>query len=125
MIVIDSVSYDVPILRSPKIKAETLYKTAERTADGKLHSQLIGVYFNFYGVAFGSVYDSSLYTSLWRKITEPVEYHSITLYDESGEYTFDAYFSGIESALKKVENGITYWSGLTMNVIAISPARIP
>lgn len=124
-IIIDSITYDVPVLSGTKIKADLLFKYAERTEDGNLHSELIGVYFNFSGLQFGKITDTALYASLWQKITEPVEYHSITLYDETGAYTFNAYFSNISAALKKVRNGKTYWEGLTMDVIAISPARVP
>ena len=50
-IVIDGTTYDIPIL-SIKRKAEFLDKYAERTEDGILHRELIGVYFN-YELQFG------------------------------------------------------------------------
>jgi|ERR1035437_1153243 hypothetical protein len=125
MITIDGTVFNVPILTGAQIKADMLFKFAERTGDGNLHSQLIGVYFNYSGLKFGTITDTSLYARLWQKITEPVESHSITLYDETGTYTFSAYFANINSALKRVKDGNTYWEGLTMDVIAVSPARIP
>jgi hypothetical protein len=124
--IIDSTDFNVPLVSGgTQIKAEMLFKYAERNAAGSLNSELLGVYFNFYGVKFGAINDTALYASLWQKITEPVESHSVTLYDETGTYTFDAYFANISSALKKIKNGLTYWEGLTMDVIATSPARVP
>jgi hypothetical protein len=125
MIVIDTISYDIPILTGTIIKADSVFKYAERVETGDLKSEIIGFYFNFTGVKFGSITDTALYASLWQKITEPVESHSVTLYNETGTYTFNAYFANISSALKKFKAGKTYWEGLTMDVIAISPARTP
>ena len=125
MITIDGVDFNVPILEGAIIKADMVFKMAERTADAVLHSELLGVFFNYSGVEFGTIYDTTLYASLWNKITEPVTSHSVTLYDETGPYTFDAYFANISSALKKFKGGKTYWTGLSMDVIAISPARTP
>ena len=46
LITIDGTQYDVPIV-SMKRSADDLYKYAERTEDGVLHSEKIGVYFNY------------------------------------------------------------------------------
>ena len=51
MIIIDAVTYDIPVT-SIKRTADFLDKYAERTEDGKLQRELIGVYFN-YQLAFG------------------------------------------------------------------------
>jgi hypothetical protein len=124
MITIDGITYNIPIISQGRT-SDPLYKYAERTEDGILHSQLIGIFFNYKGVKFGSITDVSLYASFWQKITEPVEYHSIVMYDEDGTYTFNAYFAGISDAIRKVVGSTPYWTGLTMDVIAISPARTP
>ena len=46
MIVIDSIDYDIPIV-SLSGQADMLDKYAERTVDGVLHRELIGVYDNY------------------------------------------------------------------------------
>jgi hypothetical protein len=123
-ITIDSITYDIPIIDQRRT-SDPLYKFAERTVDGILHSELIGIFFNYKGVKFGSITDVSLYSAFWKKITEPVEYHSVTMYDEDGTYTFNAYFSGVSDAVRKVVGATIYWKDLTLDVIAISPARTP
>lgn len=120
-IVIDSVSYDIPIL-SIKRKAEFLDKYAERTEDGVLHRELIGVYFN-YELAFGRTQNTTEYAALWAKLTEVQEFHEVTVPDLDGApYTFQAYFAGISDEVHKETDAKTFWKNLVVNFIAQSPA---
>ena len=57
MIVIDSIDYDIPIV-SLSGQADMLDKYAERTVDGVLHRELIGVYDN-YEIQFAASYRNS------------------------------------------------------------------
>jgi hypothetical protein len=119
-ITIDGSTYSVPVM-SIKRTADFLDKFAERTVDGKLHRELIGVYFN-YKLQFGqaSMVD---YAALWDKLTEPVEFHTVIIPDEDGDLTFTAYFSGISDELVRVSGSTRYWKNLTVNFIAQEPAR--
>lgn len=122
-IVIDGTSYAIPIL-SIKRKAEFLDKYAERTEDGVLHRELIGVYFN-YELQFGRTGALSAYASLWAKLTEVEEFHTVTVPDfdgTGGQYTFTAYFAGISDELIKESATQTFWKNLTVNFIAREPA---
>lgn len=123
-IVIDSVTYDVPI-RTVKRKAELLFKFAERTQDGHLHSEIIGTFYNYDLVAGMSANNISDYVALWVKITEPTETHEITLPDESGDLTFDCYFANISDQVVQQKAGTNYFRDLAFSVIATTPARIP
>ena len=119
-ITIDGVTYNVPVT-SIKRSADFLDKFAERTADGVLHREIIGVYFN-YKLQFGqaSMVD---YAALWDKLTEPVEFHTVVIPDEDGDLTFTAYFSGISDELVRVSGSTRYWKNLIVNFIAQEPAR--
>jgi hypothetical protein len=122
-IVIDGESFAIPIL-SIKRKAEFLDKYAERTEDGVLHRELIGVYFN-YELQFGRTGSLAEYASLWAKLTEVEEFHEVTVPDfdgTGGQYTFDAYFAGVSDELRKESATQTFWKNLTVNFIAKSPA---
>lgn len=119
-IIIDGSTYNVPV-KQMKRKAEFLYKYAERTMDGKLHSELIGVYFN-YQIEFGQAAMSD-YADLWEKLTEPEEFHTITIPDEDGNITFEAYFSNVSDVFKRVDGTTRYMKDLTVNFIAQEPAR--
>ncbi len=122
MIKIDGLEFDVPVIELSR-KADFLDKFAKRTDDGGLQRELIGVYFN-YQLKFGYVKNDTQaveYQRLWNKLTEPVEFHTVTVLDEKGEYTFKAYFSNISDRKKTVYQN--YWQDLTVNFTAQVPAR--
>ncbi len=122
-IIIDSVTYDIPVMSIIR-RADFLDKYAERTEDGVLHRELIGVYFN-YQIKFGQSLDTAEYAALWLKLTEPEEFHTVTVPDEDGSYTFTAYFSNVGDELRKQKGASNFWKSLTVNFTAQSPARTP
>jgi hypothetical protein len=119
-ITIDGISYNVPVISIDR-SADFLDKYAERTSDGKLKRELIGVYFN-YQVKFGQA-PMADYTALWNKLTEPVEFHTVVVPDEDGNLTFVAYFSNVKDKLKRVAGSSRFWKDLSVNFIAQEPAR--
>ncbi len=121
MVIIDGITYNVPVI-SLKRKADFLDKFANRNENGDLLRELIGVYFN-YQLQLGSTTDTAEYSRLWDKLTEPVEFHTVTVPDESGNYTFTAYFSNVGDEIRKQVASMNYWKNLTVNFIAKSPAR--
>lgn len=120
-IVIDGNTYDVPVLRMTRT-ADFLDKFAERTVDGVLHRELIGVYFN-YKIQFGASKNTAAYIALWQKLTEPEEFHTISIPDEDGTHTFTAYFSNVGDEFTKVTGSDRFMKSLTVNMIARTPAR--
>lgn len=124
MIIIDSTTYDIPVL-SIKRKAEFLDKYAERTEDGILHRELIGVYFN-YELQFGRTSDTVAYAALWTKLTEATEFHTVTVPDlDAAPVTFTAYFANVSDEIRRQTDAKTFWQGLTVNFIAKEPALTP
>ncbi len=120
MIVIDGTTYNIPVVAIRR-RADFLDKYAERTSDGVLHRELIGVYKN-YELEFGSTTDMSEYQGLWEKLSENQEFHTVTVPDIGGtSYTFTAYFSNVGDELRKLKNGSGYWHNLTVNFISKSP----
>ena len=61
-LIIDGNSYDIPVIGIVR-RADFLDKFAERTNDGKLHRELIGVYFN-YQLKLGTIFDTDEYERL-------------------------------------------------------------
>ena len=122
MVVVDGSVYNIGV-RSLKRTADFLDKYAERLENGDLERELIGVYFN-YKLQLEPGFDRAEYSRLWKKLTEPVEFHTVTVPDEDGDFTFTAYFSNVadELLLKRAERN--YWKNLTVNFIAKSPARV-
>ena len=122
MLYIDGIGYKIDVL-SVKRTADFLDKYAERTENGDLERELIGVYFN-YKLQLGPGIDSKEYARLWDNLTEPVEFHEVTVPDEDGDYTFTAYFSNVADELLRKVAEKNYWKNLTVNFIAKKPARI-
>lgn len=122
MITIDGLIFDIPVIVMDE-DAAFLDKFAERTVDGKLHRELIGVFFNFQ-IQFGSSATTAELARLWLKLTEPIEFHTVTVPDTDGTtYTFTAYFSNVKRKLRRVSASKTFWKTLTVNFIAQAPAR--
>ena len=123
-IVIDDITYDIPVI-GVKRTAEFLDKYAERTEDGVLHRELIGVYYN-YVLTFGRTNNTTEYASFWDKLTEPVEFHDVIVPDEDGApLEFTAYFAGVSDELRKDTDAKTFWKNLTVTFIAQEPIRTP
>lgn len=122
MLYIDGIGYKIDVL-SVKRTADFLDKYAERTENGDLERELIGVYFN-YKLQLGPGVDRAEYARLWDKLTEPVGFHEVTVPDEDGDYTFTAYFSNVADELLRKVAEKNYWKNLTVNFIAKKPARI-
>jgi hypothetical protein len=123
MITLDGTSYDINII-SMKRKAEFVDKFAERTEDGILHRELIGVYFN-YSLTLSPGSDVAEYAAFYSNITEPVEFHTVTVYDSDGEYTYVAYVANVSDEVRKVQGASVFWKSLTIDFISQSPARTP
>ena len=121
MLKIDGNTYNVGVVSLSRT-ADVLDSYAERTEDGVLHRGIIGVYYN-YSLQLAPSTDPAEYARLWRKLTEPVEFHTVTVPDESGEYTFTAYFSSVGDTLMMKRAGKSLWKGLKVNFKAQRPAR--
>lgn len=122
--IIDGIAYNVPFIQVTR-NAEVLDKYAERTADGVLHREIVGVYFN-YEINWASTTNMDEYNRLWDRLTEPKEFHEITVPGSNGDYTFTGYITSVSDKLRKIAIGnVNYWVGLTAHFIAQSPARTP
>lgn len=121
MIVIDGIKYNVPVI-SLRRSVEFLDKYMARTESGALQRELIGVYFN-YQLQFGATANTAEYARLWDKLTEPSEFHTVTVPDANKDYTFTAYFSDVGDEMMHQSAVNNYWRNLTVNFIAKTPAR--
>lgn len=119
---IDGVSFDIPLI-SIKRTADFLDKYANRTEDGDLKRDLIGVYFN-YQLNIGTIDDADTYELLWNKLTEPVEFHDFLLPDLKGTYSFRGYISSVSDEIEKVLFTGAQFKGLTCKFTSKKPARL-
>lgn len=119
---IDGMSFDIPLI-SIKRTADFLDKYANRTEDGDLKRDLIGVYFN-YQLNIGTIDDADTYELLWNKLTEPVEFHDFLLPDLKGTYSFRGYISSVSDEIEKVLSTGAQFKGLTCKFTSKKPARL-
>lgn len=120
---IDGIYFDIPLV-SIKRTADFLDKYAERTEDGDIKRELIGVYFN-YQMSFGTIENDTLYEALFDKLTEPVEFHDFSLPTVKGSYQFRGYISSVSDEVEKVLTKTAGFKGLQCKFTAKQPARRP
>ena len=117
MIVIDSIDYDIPIV-ALNGQADMLDKYAERTIDGVLHRELIGVYDN-YEIQFGaSTSNLQEYSDLWFKLTEATPWHLVKFPTIFGEREIEGYFANTTHEVLRRKGNITYWKSLTTSFVS-------
>lgn len=122
---VDGVHFDIPMV-SLKRNADFLDKYAERTEDGELHRELIGVYYNYIlTVGTSTDFGDTDYDAFWDKMTEPVEFHDISIPTQAGYYTFRGYISSVSDEYKKILDNEAEFTGFTCRFTAKSPARTP
>ena len=122
-IFIDGIEYLVPFV-SIKREAPFLDKAAERTEDGELYRELIGVYYN-YTMSFGTIDDVDLYMKLYDHLTQSVEFHTFGLPTSRGTYSFVGYISSVTDEMDKILENTVRFKALTCKFTARSPARRP
>lgn len=118
---IDGIHFDIPMI-SLKRTADVLDKYANRTEDGDLKREVIGVYYN-YQLSVGVVENQSVYDALWDKLTEPTEFHEITLPTSEGTYTFTGYVSSVSDEYRKITPTGATFQGLTCKFTSKKPSR--
>lgn len=121
--IIDGVQYNIPYIGLTR-RADILDSMGERTADGVLHREVIGTYYN-YTVEFGFSRSTEEYAALWDKLSEPVPFHEISIPDNYGMRTFTGYIASVSDAIMRIKGETRYWKGLKADFIAREPSRRP
>lgn len=122
---VDGIHFDIPMV-SLKRNADFLDKYAERVETGELMRELIGVYYNYTLTAgTSSDFGDTDYDAFWDKMTEPVEFHDISIPTKNGYYTFRGYISSVSDEYKKILDNEAEFTGFTCKFTAKFPARTP
>lgn len=118
---IDGTIYNIRVLTGVKRNADFLDKYANRTDDGDLKRELIGVFFNYQNIKFERQTDANYgeYKKLYDKLTEAEEFHDINI----AGFQFRTYFSNVSDELYLYKDGKPYFKNLTVNFTAKKPAR--
>lgn len=120
-IIIDGNQYNIGVYANIKRTADFLDNYANRTEDGDLKRDLIGVYFNFTDIKFEPQDEGNYdeYERLWNKLTEPEEFHTVKI----ANFQFRAYFNNVSDIIYDFRGGKAYKKELTVNFTAKKPAR--
>lgn len=123
-LIIDGVSYNIPMV-SIKRTLDFLEKYANRTEDGDIKIETIGLYKN-YTIAIGTIDDAATYDALINHITDcSNRFHTVVLPDASKQFEFYGYFSSISDEVEKVLNTGAKYKGLTWKMTSKKPSRTP
>ena len=120
-IIIDGNQYNIGVYAGIKETADFLDNYANRTEDGDLKRDLIGVYFNFTDIKFEPQTESNYdeFERLWNKLTEPEEFHTVQI----ANFQFRAYFNNVSRVINDFRGGKAYKKDMTVNFTAKTPAR--
>lgn len=124
VVTIDDVDF-TPGLVDIQRKVNVLDKYAERTIDGDLKREVLGVYFN-YTLNFSGFWDMEQYDRLFKKLTEPVNFHRFVIVSNTGlELPFRGYVSGVEDVIEYASQNLRIVTGLKCEIIAKEPTLRP
>lgn len=120
-LIIDGIIYNIKVATGIQRNADFLDKYANRVETGDLDRELIGVYFNYKNIKFEKQTDANYdeYNRLYNKLSEPEEFHDITI----ANFSFRAYFSNLKDECYRYKNGRAYFKNLTVEFTAKMPAR--
>jgi hypothetical protein len=99
---IDNIDFTAGLINISR-KVNILDRYAERTINGDLKREILGVYYN-YSLTFSQFWDMNQYDKLFSKLTEPKEFHTIYLPKNTGYYKFRGYIAGVEDVIEFSRN---------------------
>lgn len=113
--------YDTKITRSFQVLDG---ENVGRLMNGKMERDVIGTYYNYTWELSPKDYEQ--YDELYEILSSPSDSHLIEVpYGRNGRKTFEAYVTAGQDELISADNGEYYWEGLSIQFVAMNPARIP
>ena len=123
-LIIDGIHYNIPFV-SIKRTMDFLEKYAERTEDGDIKIETIGLYKN-YKISIGEIDDPVMYDALIEHITDCTNrFHTVVLPDASKNFEFYGYFSSIEDEIEHILTDHTKYKGLSWKMTSKKPSKTP
>ncbi len=121
---IDGITYNIPMV-SIQRNMDFLEKYAQRTEDGDIKIETIGMYKN-YTINIGVIDDYELYDALIEHITDCTNrFHTVVLPDAMKDFSFYGYFSSISDQVEKILDEGTRFNGLTWTMTSKKPTKKP
>lgn len=122
LITINSNTFDVGIVKITR-KASQKAEFLGVTLDMRKHYDVQGTYYDYDVEFYPRAMNVNDYDSLYELLTEPVEYHTVTMPYGQGTITFDARTKVSDDSLKKNFNQMKKWSGFKVTFEALEPQK--
>lgn len=126
LLTIDGIKFDVMLTKISR-KADILDKYATRTIDGDIKREVIGTYYN-YSLEFAYNDKPERYKILWDKLSEPKDFHDITIADTIDAISFKGYIASVQDEIiyaNPYDGSQRKFQGLSCDLIAKLPRRRP
>ncbi len=94
-----------------------------RLLSGSMERDIIGTYYNYTLQIETNRLNVADYDKLFEVLTAPVDCHMVSFPYGQDTLTFRAYVSNVEDTLKIIQNGVRYWGDVSVNFVAMDPAR--
>lgn len=122
---LDGVSYNVMVPEGGLKRSGRVLDgdNAGRLQSGRMQRDIIGTYYNYSMQIDTSRLNVSQYDALYQVLTAPVDYHAVVMPYGQGTLSFQAYVSNVDDELILMQNGRNLWGNLSVNFIAMEPAR--
>lgn len=123
VIKIDGKDYNVSVTSLKRSFEVADSDATGRTADWKMHRDVVGTFYNYtLGIAVKN-YDFDAYREFYDVISAPVASHTIEVPYGTGTLTFDAYVTKGSDELMRIYHNRSFWKGFSCNFIAMEPQR--
>ena len=98
-------------------------KNAERTLSGAMSRDIIGTFYNYEITILPAVGKYGDYDALYEVLSAPQDSHRIVVPYAQSTLTFNAYVTAGQDNLIRKKPGEAYWTGLSVQFIAMAPQR--
>ena len=98
-------------------------KNAERTLSGAMIRDIIGTLYNYEITILPAVVKYGDYDALYEVLSAPQDSHRIVVPYAQSTLTFNAYVTAGQDNLIRKKPGEAYWTGLSVQFIAMAPQR--
>ena len=122
LLTIDNDTFEVGIVKITR-KASQAKESLGTTLDLRKHYDVIGTYFDYDVQLNLKAMNVAEYDSLYELLTEPVEYHNVTLPYGQSTITFKANVKVAEDSLVRNFNQMKRWSGFKVTFEALEPQK--
>jgi hypothetical protein len=120
-ITIDGIFFDVPFTAISR-QVDFVEKYNKLTQDGTYRREILGVYYD-YDVSFGFISNDNLYLSLFNKLTENEEEHTVIIPGVNGDFSFTAQIVNVSDNIEKILTNAVKMSNLKCKFKAVSPIK--